>query len=215
MDKVRSGFRYNKFFRGLGLIAGLLLIQACSAPLNEEEACNFVRNSQARRVSWGQDTPVEIFLDSSVPTNYYEAIENAARRWNDLKGRELLVIRRASNPGSATPRRDGVNKVYFIEDWEANRPATEQARTTIYWSGPRIFEADVRINAENFRFFLRADEANYSEVHLESLLIHEFGHVLGLAHNESEESVMQTALGFGQVRADLDKADLASLSCEY
>lgn len=208
-------FKFNKLFGALGLIAGVIMIQACSQPPPEETSCNFVRNSQAQRVSWGTDVPVEFFIDSSVPAQYYASIEAAAAQWNTKMGRNLLVIRRGSNPGSETPQRDGVNKIYFIDHWEASRPATEQARTTIYWSGPKIFEADIRINAEKFQFFINAADATYSTVHIESLLIHELGHALGLAHNDASDSVMRTSLAYGQVRVNIEEDDKDSMACEY
>lgn len=210
-----SKFRFNKMFGTLGVLAGVILIQACAKPLEEEVSCNFVRNSQAQRVSWGSDVPVEFFLDSSVPFQFYDAIEASAQKWNATSGKNLISVRRGSNPGSSVPSRDGVNKIYFISDWEDSRPKSEQARTTIYWSGPKIVEADIRVNTENFQFFVNAADATYSAVHLESLLIHELGHALGLAHNDEGESVMKTSLGYGQVRDDISTADKSSMACEY
>lgn len=211
----RLKFKFDRLFGSLGLLVGIIMIQACSAPFNPEESCNFVQNSQEQRVSWGNQVPVELYLDSSVPYEYYDTIENAAQKWNDLLGRQLLVIRRGGNPGSNRPERDGFSKIFFLEKWDTDRPKTEQGRTTIYWAGPKIYEADVRINFEGFQYFLNADDRNYQQVHLESLLVHEFGHVLGLAHNEQGVSVMHSALNLGQVREDVSAEDVKSLECEY
>lgn len=206
--------RFNKPFSILGIITGLMLIQACGKQLPEQESCNFVRNSQLQRVSWAANTPVEIFLDSSVPPEYHDSIEAAVTAWNDESGRELIRLRLGSNPGSDTPARDGVSKIYFMNSWDSNKN-NEQARTTVYWAGSTIYEADIRVNALNFNFFTSEIDRSYSEVHIESLLIHELGHVLGLAHNDASSSVMQTALANGHIRNNVGQEDLSSLECEY
>ena len=48
-----------------------------------------------------------------------------------------------------------------------------------------------------------------------SLTFHEFGHALGLAHNDSQDSVMQASLGYGEVRVSVSKDDQSSMACEY
>ena len=210
---------FNKPFSILGILVGLMLIQACGKTLPEQESCNFVRNSQLQRVSWAANTPVEIFLDSSVPAIYHDTVAAAIDVWNErgkeeLGVNELIRLRLGSNPGSDSPGRDGVSKIYFMNTWDSNK-STEQARTTVYWAGSTIYEADIRVNQLNFDFFISEIDRSYTAVHLESLLIHELGHVLGLAHNESHTSVMQTALANGRIRNDVGEADLSSLKCEY
>jgi hypothetical protein len=192
-----------------------LFVQACAPSFDPEVSCNFVLNSQGQRVSWGGNVPVDIYLDASVPAQFHEPIRRAAESWNQMEGRTLLKIRTESNPGSARPERDGFNKLYFMSTWESDRPAKEQARTTIYWSGPQIQETDIRINAQNFQFFIDETDRTYDKVHLESLVLHELGHALGLAHNDSWLSVMQTILGYGQIRATISDPEKTSMSCEY
>jgi len=74
----------------------------------------------------------------------------------------------------------------------------------------------MRINADpsNFRYYLGSD-SNFSGVDLQSLVLHELGHVLGLAHNSTTGSVMNTTLKDNQERRQLGKVDLESLACEY
>ena len=211
--------RFNKPFSILGILVGLMLIQACGKPLPPQESCNFVRNSQLQRVSWAANTPVEMFLDSSVPAIYHDSIASAIQVWNDrakaeLGVDELIRLRTGSNPGADSPSRDGVSKIYFMNTWDSNK-STEQARTTVYWAGSTIYEADIRVNDLNFDFFLSEIDRSYNAVHIESLLIHELGHVLGLAHNDSRSSVMQVALANGSIRNDVNDADVSSLKCEY
>jgi predicted Zn-dependent protease len=206
----------NRLFSVLGILAGLLLTQACSRELPPQEACSFVQNSQSRRVSWGPDVPVDMYVDRSVPVNMEPSVRNAINQWNNQFGKNLIRYKGYSDVGSDSPSRDGYSKIYFMNTWDENK-TTEQARTTVYWSGSRIYEADIRINDKNFNFFTSEDVTAFSDqrVHLDSLIIHELGHVLGLSHNEASSSVMRASLAYGYIRDEIEKEDLSSLACEY
>jgi len=192
-----------------------LVTQACSRPLAPQESCNFVQNPEMQRVSWGRRLPVKMYVHQSVPVEAYPAIDRAIKEYN-LKlggGKEVIKIIARGVSGDLNPRRDGYSMLYWFKSWDSNR-RTEQARTTIYWTGSEIFEADVRVNAANFSYSL-GENTNPTEVDLVSLLVHEFGHVLGLGHTVTSGSVMNFSLDEGQDRRELSGEDLASLKCEY
>lgn len=195
------------------ILIGLLGIQACGRKFNPEEACNFVQSGNLQRVSWKERIPVKLLIHTSVPTEAYGAIERAVESWNRDFGREILVIEAWGVGGSNSPVQDGHNIIYWMTSWETSR-ANEQARTTIYWHGNQIFEADLRLNAYNYSLFT-GPGSNVSGVDLESLVLHELGHVLGLAHNDNLGSVMNISLSSGQTRRTLDAQDVESLRCEY
>lgn len=104
--------------------------------------------------------------------------------------------------------------IYWMNQWEDDR-RTEQARTTVYWTGDRIYEADIRINGEFFNFYGGDGAESFSGVDMESLMVHEFGHVLGLSHNDGKGTVMAVTLSSGTLRRTPGKDDLDSLRCEY
>lgn len=206
-------FLNDKLVTLVGVIIGLLLMQACSPHIDSEESCNFVQNSFAQRVSWENNEPMQLYIDDSMPTVYYDAIHSAANKWNEAARKTLIKVIE-TNKGSATPSKDGVSKIYMMDTWDESMP-NEQARTTVHWRGNILGEADVRINAKNFTFYLNESDYNWSAVHFESLVLHELGHALGLAHNESEASIMRTSLAQGISRDTVGQEDLSSLSCEY
>lgn len=189
-------------------------MQACSKKLPAQESCNFVQNPEQQRVSWKSKVPVKLFIHKSVPTTAYAAIDRAVAEYNSALGNhEILKIVARGAEGAMDPRKDGTSMIYWFTDWDPNRP-TEQARTTIYWTGTQIFEADIRINALNFDLNLDPF-TSFSNLDLESLLVHEFGHALGLAHISGQGSVMNFSLNEGQDRRKLGAVDLSSLHCEY
>jgi hypothetical protein len=200
-------------------IAFGLALQACGIKSPPQESCNFVQNSEMQRVSWGIKTPVVLLIDQSVPSAYFDSIKKAAAKWNESVGREIIKIGGWSNTGSRGSVPDGVNLIYFQNNWDGS--TSEQARTTIYWSGDRIYEADIKVNERDFAFF-PSDVPEAGKLDMESLMIHEFGHVLGLKHITISGSVMQptlsgaTAMNLGAgFRRKLTASDETSIRCEY
>lgn len=196
------------------LLAFFLFIQACGRRPEPQEACHFVQNSQYQRVSWKGQVPIGFDLHQSVPSRHILAIEAAAEEWKRRLGRELFNIRLTGVAGADEPSKDGVSMIYWLNHWEADR-GTEQARTTVYWTGNRIYEADIRVNGANFLFYDGDGTEAFSGVDVTSLLVHELGHVLGLAHIEKLPSVMAYSLKSGTLRRTPTQVDLDSVHCEY
>lgn len=195
------------------MIAAGIWMSACAPKVAPEESCSFLQSTDQQRVSWGAQLPVILYIDSSVPTVYFDSIKAAAAEWNRVIGREVLKIGGWTNsPGG--PKTDNANVIYYLTSWELDR-TNEQARTTVYWAGDRIYEADVRINGKNFDFSWGEDRAP-GRVDMESLMVHEFGHVLGLMHiDPPAKSVMERSLPSAAFRRSVTEVDKKSIRCEY
>ena len=204
----------SKYYFGF-IIVVLVFLQACGRPVKPEEPCNFVQNAVKQRISWNEDMPIEMMVHKSVPKEYVGAIRETMDAWNKLMGKELLKVSIVGVGGSPLPEKDNFSIIYMLDEWDANKPR-EQARTSVYWRGSQIIESDIRINNVNFEFSVNND-GEAGKVDLHSLLIHEFGHVLGLGHIEEQASVMHAELAKGQVRRELPLGgpDYLSLICEY
>jgi Matrixin len=207
----------KRIFAILGIITGLLLVQACGREMPAQQSCNFVQNSELQRVSWKTDLPVTLYLDASIPYDYVPSIQNAMAIWNAIGQqyvKQNFFVLGNGDPGSPTPTVDGYNKIYLLNSWESDL-SDQQARTTVYWSGSRIYEADMRIDAANFQFYTDNSNPDPTKVNLESLVLHELGHVLGMAHDPVPTSVMQPSLANGSLRLTPGQVDLSSIGCEY
>jgi len=200
------------------LVLVALLVTACSRRFDPQADCNFVQNANLQRVSWNRSLPIKLYIHKSIPLNQFPEMESqirsAAESWNRVTAREVFRIEAFNVGGSDVPQRDGYNMIYWMSTWERDR-RQEQARTTIYWSGSQIYEADVRINALNYQYFVGMVFAPFTQVDFTSLLIHELGHAVGLAHNQSKTSVMQAELERGLERRNIGPTDLDSIRCEY
>lgn len=187
-----------------------LALQAC-APKSQED-CGFVQNVYGERVSWKGSIPITLYVHASVPTEYIPAIQAAAKVWEQKAGKQLFNIVTTPISGVIDPHRDGTNIIYMMDTWEADRGA-EQARTSVYWVGDQIKEADMRINGK-YKFYWK-DLTSANSVNIEALVLHEMGHILGLKHKDSGGSVMATYLPSATDRTTLAETDSSSLQCEY
>ncbi len=237
----------RSFFRTLLLIPVLTLLSACQNPPPSQDSCNFVLNSLNRRVSWAR-TPIQFYIDAASfegpdELKYHKAIQEAMDVWNaefetpvfELVGvTTALPAPRIGLDGRVTP--DTFNAIYSVEKsvFENTSMRDEQARTSISYVGDFISEADILIDgSERFYFEDQAISASQGLIQFKSLMIHEFGHVLGLGHvdDPSVNSVMYPRLQYGQMRPApllvasssgeeqvtflLPEVDRNSLSCEY
>lgn len=202
----------------VGVLCGLITIGLGACSPKQQEDCGFVQNAYGERISWKGRLPIVMRLHESVPKEYEEAAVQAAESWNRSLGKTVLSVDLSQREtGAAEARKDTVNTIYFYPTWEADRPS-EQARTSIYWKGDLIEEADIRVNKVNFTFYqlgVNDKQASSNSINIEALLIHEMGHVLGLRHNDANPSVMGTYLSAQSNRLELTTADVKSLKCEY
>lgn len=194
---------------------GIVSYLSACAPKSQEE-CGFVQNVYGERISWKGKIPVVMKLHESVPAKFHESIVQAAEKWNKALGKNVLLVDTADIPkGPVQAFKDTQNIIYFYGDWEADKP-TEQARTSVYWIGDEIKEADIRVNAKDFKFYdVTLQEKGPTKISLEALLIHEMGHVLGLKHKDTDQSVMATYLASQLDRVSIASTDKKSLTCEY
>ena len=181
-----------------------------------QESCNFITTtvlSNTLRISWKSATPINIIITASVPPEFDTEIVNAAAKWNSSLSKNMFIVRR-DNGFSSTSGNDRVNAIYWLTEWQVEQ-AAQQARTAVRWDVSKLQDTDVRINAKNFVYYKTGDTEINGKIHLESLMIHEFGHVLGLTHIGDLNSVMQTQLKSATTRNQPGAIDLSSVNCEY
>ena len=200
-------------------------LTACSpTPQND---CGFVQNIYGQRISWKTNAPIKFYIHESVPVQLRPAIYRAVATWEAQAGHKLFDISEDSSQISSSPSRDQKNAIYFLNEWESDR-SSEQARTSVYWAGDLIQEADIRINGSNFSFYdqdmqvlvgsyiLQQQGKTAREGYsFEALVLHELGHFLGLKHREGGSTVMATHLAAFTNRTKLAASDQQSVMCEY
>ncbi|MEK2647371.1 matrixin family metalloprotease [Bdellovibrio sp. BCCA] len=199
-----------------------MLVQACMPTHQREEPCGYRQNVYGERISWKGNSPVKIFLHSSVPEEMIPAIKAAAESWNVAAGRQVIQIVESPRYGGVNNyNRDMVNVIYYKTDWPESKMII-QGETRLSWVGDAMNETDIAINGSHYGFYWKFNEITrpatpgiWSMVNIEALMLHELGHVLGLDHSAASTSVMNSRLSSGSNRVVLDSISTQSLKCEY
>lgn len=177
-----------------------------------QESCGFVQNVYGSRVSWKNHLPIRLYIADDFPPEYESSLRAAAQTWEQAAGMTLFDIK-AGNVNSEGSSKNSSNLVSWNMSWDESKKNL-QAVTSLYWTGAQITEADLAVDAQFFTFFTDAP-TDISQLHLESLLLHELGHVLGLKHRNVLPTVMWPTLGGAVKRDALNDSDIKSLKCEY
>lgn len=189
-----------------------ILIASCQGcgTFPPDPECGYLRNSANQNVK--AKIPVYFYLDDSVPLSYREAILQASEDWNDSTGLKLFEFVGMVNSDTGWQTYDGLMTVYWVTGRYV-RSSSEEAFTHSKWNGNIIAESDIWVNNVNFNYY--TDDNPYAgQVHLRSLMIHEFGHMLGLTHNKNPKSAMYLNLANRTVRPIIDE-DVQNIFCEY
>lgn len=201
------------------VLASLLLCTGCGlSPANpfspdfrSERSCNFNVDNYGERLSWHK-LPIQIQIHESFPTELLPALKNAMESWEEALGRPLFQVTKTNVPGPLAPRKDGVNMIYVLPTW-GTRPENTAGITQNFNTGLEIVETDLLLNGQQYAFYSK--NVTNAAIHMESLLAHELGHVLGLAHNEAKDSIMYYMLTPGQIKTKPYELDIQNAKCEY
>ena len=108
---------------------------------------------------------------------------------------------------------DGVNGIYFIdEDW----PLENHIAGFTFSANEKdvIHEVDIILNAQYFKWGT-GDTIAADEMDIESILVHELGHALGLNHVGDKKAIMYTYAQKGVIARDVQPDDLTQLVYLY
>jgi len=177
---------------------------------NKKLCDGFATNSSGQQLSWQAHFPIIMHLDRNVPDLYMKSIKNAMNTWNEALGFIAFQMSESLSEFDKAGT-DGKNVIFWWNSW-TKKSANRQAVTLLSWIQAGVNEADMLINAQDFKYSTNPKE---NELDVESLVLHELGHVLGLDHNSIPDSVMNEHLPFGTMRRSLSSEDINHIKCEY
>jgi hypothetical protein len=214
----------------------ILMLTACGgAEQFQEESASQTASVGATGTAFhnpnGWNNGVVLHLDSGVPEDLRGAILEAAATWNAAIGQDVIVFEGESDlPRSDSlygSLADGVTVTYYEPNWAETTEKSDSVIATTIWenegdSDGYIVRGDVILNAENYHFVdATAEEQEYDEtryfVDTQTVVLHEFGHLLGLGHLDNDSSVMNpyTTIGLGSTRRVLGEVDVTNIQSIY
>ncbi|MCB9544644.1 MAG: matrixin family metalloprotease [Myxococcales bacterium] len=169
---------------------------------------------------WSQGYPVPIHVHSAgysglALADVRRALENSLATWTAVNNSTLVFVRDAAGRDGDTPAMDGVNVIRFEE---RRLPPEIDPDSVLAWTSPVsvactgiILEADITFNAVSFRW-ATANNARANDI--ETVALHEVGHLLGLDHSANRDAVMYPSVQ-ERVRRTLQADDLAGVRAIY
>lgn len=149
-----------------------------------------------------------------APDEVEATLRKAADQWDQIEGSWLELAYEGDTDRSAPDNSDGVNAVFFEEDWGDGRDPNLLALTYV-WSleDGQITHFDIAINTDDHAWSI---DGNPDRNDLWNALVHEFGHALGLDHSEDADATMyfQTSVGETSKR-DLSADDVETFASVY
>lgn len=182
-------------------------------------------------VGWQKTVPY--YISSEAPDDVVEASQNAAETWGDAVGQVAMKFLGISVSSRGKDLYSSLNDdttfVYYEHNWTATTAKTSTTLATTIWENAsdsdRIVSGDVILNAQTyiFRNALKTIPKDVDEarvVDAETVLLHEFGHLLGLDHiaeTADADSIMhaKTFIGPGLSFRSLSEGDTNHIRSLY
>ena len=131
-------------------------------------------------------------IHTDVPERLHEPIHRAAYQWNAVIGYEVLIYDGTTSESfKDSLTGDDENVIYNEHPNYSQATATTKTKHI----GFKPFEFDIFLNTK-LRDFQDVDKPHIQGLHfekindMESVMLHEFGHALGLQHIDNIDSVM-------------------------
>lgn len=160
------------------------------------------------------DLPVAFQLGSKLTEEQKKGLLAAMKTWELAVGRTLFSYEGTHQatgdnfPDLYSSLTDLVNGHYLDLDWAKTKKSRFVLATTIWDNDPSdlqtIIKADIRYNEQHYVIgdsFSATAEGNREVVDMQTLAIHELGHLLGLAHipeEDCEYSAMNPSIFIGE-----------------
>lgn len=206
----------------LAAICGLLISAVLLAPL-PADAFAHQHTEAGARAHWVQ-RKVEFAVASSgnMPSKARELVVTAFQTWQKALGANLELTFTGYSSGStgydeSLPKANENLVTWRAKGWEHHPQALALTFVHYKLNSGEIVDADIEINAEHHKFaFTLQGEGQGTGVDLQSVITHEAGHFLGLAHSEHPQATMHASVAAGETnKRSLHEDDRTGLNALY
>ena len=196
-------------------MATLALLSTAAAPGDVV----YLETDEGATVHWAIDEVAFELVTGDLPfddATTEAALVSAARTWDAVTAPALAVTYRgrlaSGRPGY---RSDGPNQnvvVFQRDGWAVGDESLAITLSTYAQTTGELLDTDIVVNTSSTRWTVDPASGGFD---LESTLLHEIGHALGLGHQDAVPSVMATSLNAGADRRSLHDADRKAVQALY
>jgi len=180
------------------------------------------------------ELPVSFRFGQNLTAAQQKALKDAMKSWEDAVGQTLFAYQGVHTGVTGdsfgdlySSLDDRINGNYLDQNWQKTKKPTVVLATTI-WNNlatdrSQIAGADIRFNDQNYLigdslYMAATDEKEI--VDMESLALHELGHLLGLSHVDADvdpNSIMNPSLyiGEGLISRKISRGDILRIQKIY
>lgn len=183
---------------------------------------------------WSKRLPIHFKTSVDISDPVVKELQGAMEIWEKAVGKKLFTydgvenVTRDAFKELYDPLKDSVNGHYFDFNWSKNTGKSYTVLATTIWENEQrdpsaIAKADIRYNNEYYKFgdsLSEFSDAKRIIVDMQSLALHELGHLLGLKHVDisvDRYSVMNPSLfiGEGLITRNLSHGDIQRIRQVY
>lgn len=190
------------------LVTSMTVAPTSSAPSYDLNNCGLLKSTSTGSEATWDKFPITYYIDQSVPPAFRMAVYESAQMWNKQLGFQAIYI----SPYMTQIQDIPTDKNIIV--WSTrpeSMPAQFVGLTMPTYNGNTIQTASIIINAAQYNFSVYDVQLN--RIDLTSLMIHEFGHALGLQHSDESHSIMLPSLSNAQIRQEISKEDKRGVLC--
>ena len=199
-----------------GGTSGKILLQP--APTGSSDTRQYVDNNY----KWPTST-VRYFVnantqqaasDNGLQDEFRAAILRAANTWTYAEEADITFTY-AGSTNSTRVGFNGANEIIFVNDGMVDGAGNSRPLATalVFYMKSTIVETDIKIN-DAYAWYA-AGGLSPAQFDLQSVVLHELGHWLGLGHDEDDRAIMYAEMAPGIVKRALFENDIAGIAALY
>ncbi|MED2257135.1 matrixin family metalloprotease [Brevibacillus parabrevis] len=186
----------------LGMFIGSLLIGYSSV--------SFAYNLDPYGGHWEKGVDYTYSIASSISDEGVDSIVLASDQWDTIRKKKFSLEYSGDRNKQNNPMENinGENEVFKIDMGTSQAPANARWK----YSGDIITEGDIILNSS--RNLSNSSKPSKTAYHVPSIMVHEFGHIIGLDHSDNKDAVMYVSPA-GTVKYQLGKDDINGFNYRF
>lgn len=206
----------------------LIILSGCGKEtLSSQSGLNASLSNTTVAGKWeGGDMPVTVNLSNSFSATEASTLESMGNSWEAATGNAVNFFNFGAQVSNKSytdfdDYQDSEMGVYLNNNWPSNISAFALAITQYFGYRHNVgtsseyielIHADIILNDEYFSFSFNGQAGTYD---LPSVVLHEFGHFIGLTHSSTSPSVMSPTLASSTQSRSLYSHDINSIKSNY